>query len=139
VIGAAGAIYVIGGYGGTFYRDVWASTDRGADRTRGGGLLERYSSGTYRALRGLSRGTQGYSEVHSEGALRRLERHGRGKADTWAALRGTQGVLKDSRGTVGHSRVLPELATGTPGTFKGTQGLYPICKGGTQGVLKIHS
>ncbi len=34
VIDAAGAIYVIGGYGGTgdgtFYRDVWASTDGGA-------------------------------------------------------------------------------------------------------------
>jgi hypothetical protein len=33
VIDAAGAIYVIGGYSGTFYRDVWASTDGGTDRT----------------------------------------------------------------------------------------------------------
>jgi hypothetical protein len=35
VIDAAGAIYVIGGYfyGFTFYQDVWASTDGGADRT----------------------------------------------------------------------------------------------------------
>ncbi len=34
VIDAAGAIYVIGGYSGTFLnRDVWASTDGGADRT----------------------------------------------------------------------------------------------------------
>ena len=35
VIGAAGAIYVIGGFrdGLTFYNDVWASTDGGADRT----------------------------------------------------------------------------------------------------------
>jgi hypothetical protein len=36
VIDAAGAIYVIGGYDtgpGTLYRDVWASTDGGADRS----------------------------------------------------------------------------------------------------------
>ncbi len=41
VIDAAGAIYVIGGLGGgtTFYNDVWASTDGGADRTRGEELL----------------------------------------------------------------------------------------------------
>ncbi len=30
VIDAAGAIYVIGGYDGTYFQDVWASTDRGA-------------------------------------------------------------------------------------------------------------
>ncbi len=39
VIDAAGAIYVIGGYGGegTVYQDVWASTDGGArpDSRRG--------------------------------------------------------------------------------------------------------
>ncbi len=37
VIDAAGAIYVIGGSSGgsTSYNDVWVSTDRGADRTRG--------------------------------------------------------------------------------------------------------
>jgi hypothetical protein len=48
VIDAAGAIYVIGGGGGTdgnsLFQDVWASTDGGAGRTRskggggGGGL-----------------------------------------------------------------------------------------------------
>ncbi len=40
VIDAAGAIYVIGGYGGTIYlSDVWASTDGGARAGpgRGGG------------------------------------------------------------------------------------------------------
>jgi hypothetical protein len=39
VIDAAGAIYVIGGYGeGSlhYFQDVWASTDGGADRTRAG-------------------------------------------------------------------------------------------------------
>ncbi len=37
VIAAAGAIYVIGGIGGgTYYEDVWVSTDGGADRTRAG-------------------------------------------------------------------------------------------------------
>ena len=30
VVDAAGAIYVIGGFGGTYYNDVWASTDGGA-------------------------------------------------------------------------------------------------------------
>ncbi len=30
VIDAAGAIYVIGGSGDTYYSDVWKSTDRGA-------------------------------------------------------------------------------------------------------------
>jgi hypothetical protein len=38
VIDAAGAIYVIGGYGSgnTYLQDVWKSTDGGADRTRAG-------------------------------------------------------------------------------------------------------
>jgi hypothetical protein len=37
VIDAAGAIYVIGGLGGVnFFRDVWVSTDGGADQTRRG-------------------------------------------------------------------------------------------------------
>ena len=40
VIDAAGAIYVIGGWNGsTYYRDVWVSTDGGADRTRGEEVL----------------------------------------------------------------------------------------------------
>ncbi len=45
VIDAAGAIYVIGGLGGigtTYSKDVWVSTDGGADRTRGEELLEGY-------------------------------------------------------------------------------------------------
>ncbi len=38
VIDAAGTIYVIGGYGdNTYFNDVWASTDGGADRTRSEG------------------------------------------------------------------------------------------------------
>jgi hypothetical protein len=37
VIDAAGAIYVIGGgSGGTYLKDVWVSTDGGADRARVG-------------------------------------------------------------------------------------------------------
>jgi hypothetical protein len=40
VIDAAGAIYVIGGNSGTtICKDVWVSTDGGADRTRGEELL----------------------------------------------------------------------------------------------------
>ena len=42
VIDAAGAIYVIGGTGDTYYHDVWVSTDGGADRTRGEELLQGY-------------------------------------------------------------------------------------------------
>jgi hypothetical protein len=30
VVDAAGAIYVIGGFGGTYLNDVWSSTDGGA-------------------------------------------------------------------------------------------------------------
>ncbi len=33
VIDAAGAIYVIGGGGDSFCKDVWMSADKGADRT----------------------------------------------------------------------------------------------------------
>jgi hypothetical protein len=59
VIDAAGAIYVIGGYGATTYEDVWASTDGGArpdyvegvgrGRTRGhtAGVREGYSRGYF--------------------------------------------------------------------------------------------
>jgi hypothetical protein len=50
VIDAAGAIYVIGGYNsGTWYKDVWVSTDGGARAGLGQG---GWSAGT--------RGTRGY-------------------------------------------------------------------------------
>jgi hypothetical protein len=61
VIDAAGAIYVIGGYGGSNYtdvwylNDVWASTDGGArpDSRRGwSGVL----SGVLREIKGVLRG-----------------------------------------------------------------------------------
>ncbi len=57
MIGAAGAIYVIGGFGGgvTYYKDVWVSTDGGADRTRG--VLDWY----LRALEGTFVVHRGYS------------------------------------------------------------------------------
>ncbi len=62
VVGAAGAIYVIGGASGdvgdtTYFNDVWASTDGGAGRTRAGcsGLLKGYSGGTKGALSTRSR------------------------------------------------------------------------------------
>ncbi len=63
MIDAAGAIYVIGGNGGgnNFYKDVWVSTDGGADRKRAGlgGGYWGYYGGYSRVLRGYSRGTQG--------------------------------------------------------------------------------
>jgi hypothetical protein len=63
VVDAAGAIYVIGGQGGTgYFQDVWKSTDGGAELARGcsggtgwvlkgywgllGGILEGYSGST---------------------------------------------------------------------------------------------
>ncbi len=51
MIDAAGAIYVIGGHGGTLYQDVWVSTDEGD-----GGLLAGYWPGTT----GVLRSTRGY-------------------------------------------------------------------------------
>ncbi len=49
MIDAAGAIYVIGGYSYSHYNDVWASTDKGVDRTRSvlGGTTE-VPAGYYR-------------------------------------------------------------------------------------------
>ncbi len=57
VIDAAGAIYVIGGYGDNFthYDDVWVSTDGGArpDSVGGGRWVPGgYSGGTWVVLRG---------------------------------------------------------------------------------------
>jgi hypothetical protein len=55
VIDAAGAIYVVGGYNGNVFQDVWASTDGGAAGLGPGGVVGGYS-------RGYSRGySQGYS------------------------------------------------------------------------------
>jgi hypothetical protein len=76
VIDAAGAIYVIGGYGGgtTVYNDVWASTDGGAraglHRGRGRGVLEGVLQGG--VLEWGSQGTKGYKGVQrgSIGILR---------------------------------------------------------------------
>ncbi len=42
MVDAAGAIYVIGGYGGTFFADVWVSTDGGARAGLRRGVLEGY-------------------------------------------------------------------------------------------------
>jgi hypothetical protein len=39
VVDAAGAIYVIGGNGGTYGNDVWASTDGGARPDAVGGVV----------------------------------------------------------------------------------------------------
>ena len=50
MIDAAGAIYVIGGIGRdypdyTYYRDVWASTDGGAQPDAVNGMVGGYSRG----------------------------------------------------------------------------------------------
>ncbi len=59
VIDAAGAIYVIGG--GGYGRDVWASSNGGADRTKSGVV------GGYRV------GTTGYYEGYYEGTTRGIK------------------------------------------------------------------
>jgi hypothetical protein len=71
VVDATGAIYVIGGGSyPTVYRDVWASTNGGADRTRAGSLggtgwVGRGTKGVLRGTIGVLGGTpgplQGYS------------------------------------------------------------------------------
>ncbi len=52
MIDAAGAIYVIGGYGNIYLNDVWASTDGGARPDLAGGVLEGYWAGTQGYYRG---------------------------------------------------------------------------------------
>ncbi len=54
VIDAAGAIYVIGGYNGTYFNDVLVSTDGGARPNSAGG---RGGTG---GTQGCSRGTRVY-------------------------------------------------------------------------------
>jgi hypothetical protein len=70
VIDAAGAIYVIGGFNGTYrnysigyYQDAWVSTDGGARPDSVGGW-----SGVHQGiLRGYSRGTLGCSRGYFKG------------------------------------------------------------------------
>ena len=56
MVDAAGAIYVIGGYGvggtGTYFNDVWVSTDGGARRDSGppGGYTRWVLWGYYRGV-----------------------------------------------------------------------------------------
>ncbi len=57
VIDAAGAIYVIGGYGNSYSTDLWVSTDRGADPDSA--VLGGFSRGS----RGVLGGIEGYSQV----------------------------------------------------------------------------
>jgi hypothetical protein len=95
VIDAAGAIYVIGGTssaGSTCNRDVWASTDGGADRTRAG-----WSGGRERVLRGTTGVLQGYI-----GVLRVLRGYSRGTRDASGVLQGySRSTLGGTRGELG--------------------------------------
>jgi hypothetical protein len=60
VVGAAGAIYVIGGYTGTTHlQDVWVSTDGGARPDYVGGVVDGYSRGYLGGTTGVLRGTKG--------------------------------------------------------------------------------
>ncbi len=65
MIDAAGAIYVIGGFSGsTYYKDLWVSTDGGADRTRG--VLDWYlrdSSGSFVVHRDTIGVLKGYTKL----------------------------------------------------------------------------
>jgi hypothetical protein len=73
VVDAAGAIYVIGGYdGSTRYRDVWASTDGGADWTKSGvagvtgWVLQGYYEGTGGVMAGFWRDPQWSTKVFED-------------------------------------------------------------------------
>ncbi len=54
MVDAAGAIYVIGGVGTTYFHDVWASTDGGTrpDSVKEGGGRQVLQGGTTVVLRG---------------------------------------------------------------------------------------
>ena len=75
VVDAAGAIYVIGGYGTTRYNDVWASTDGGARAGLGRGVhwvgtLGGYYGGYYGGTNGVLRGTKGVLQGVLQGYYR---------------------------------------------------------------------
>ncbi len=61
MVDAAGAIYVLGGYGGTLLNDVWASTDGGARAGLGrgavGGVHWVGTTGVLRGTTGVLKGT----------------------------------------------------------------------------------
>jgi hypothetical protein len=150
VIDAAGAIYVIGGRDGTTRcKDVWGSTDGGADRTREGGT-RRVLAGT----RGVLCGTQGYSMVLTgySGVAARVPRD---------YLRGTPMVLpghcthargRSSRGALAHSRgysagcYLPRGSGGqyytaghSMGSSAHSRGFNVVLRGYSRGTLGGHS
>jgi hypothetical protein len=127
VVDAAGAIYVIGGFGTDFYQDVWASTDGGsrAGRRLGGVLrgwggaawaLQGYSGGTTGVLKGLltTRVLQGYLRGNArvlhgykgttEGTTRKLQGNYREYLGVlWGYFRGTSGVIRGyTGGTTGY-------------------------------------
>jgi hypothetical protein len=79
VIDAAGAIYVIGGFGGviTFFNDVWVSTDGGARTGLGrgggrGGVLGGYSRGYDKGTTGLMQEYTGVFQSVIQGTPRLL-------------------------------------------------------------------
>ncbi len=91
---AAGAIYVIGGRDATtYFRDVYVSTDGGADRTRAGVLegyygFTRYSGVLKGFQQAYSRYTQGYSrgtQTVLKGYQGALKGHSRGRGSKWHA------------------------------------------------------
>jgi hypothetical protein len=114
VIDAAGAIYVIGGYGvGTTFNDVWVSTDGGARRDSGGGYTRwvlrgyykgRYSRGSLGIPTGLapSRPTHKRISDHRPCRSRSVAGHVNAAADAIACMAcmplGKNCVLVDSCG-----------------------------------------
>ncbi len=111
VIDAAGAIYVIGGYGGgTDFNDVWASTDGGARA----GLGRRGGRGYCWVLRGDS-----VVPLGTTGVL--------------GVLGGTQGII---RSTTGYYRSTQEQYGVLRGYYMGTMGLLWGYYRRTRGVLE---
>jgi hypothetical protein len=137
VVDAAGAIYVIGGgiQDGTYFNDVWASTDGGArpDSVGGGrgGALGGYYRGT--------QGTQGYSGGF-KGELRVLVRALRSAcARACACTRVCAGVHASARASVFCRSIGKHLrawvCAGVPGCVCACGTTACVCLGGCAGAV----
>jgi hypothetical protein len=152
VIDAAGTVYIISGDSGsgTFYNDVWVSTDGGADQTRVGGtrLVLAGTRGVLCGTQGCSMvlygysvgscpGTSGLLEGYSDGASGIL--HARKRAKLEGCASALEGVLcgvpfaEGGLGAIFYCGALDGLFMALQGVLCGTQG---VLRGtlGTQGV-----
>jgi hypothetical protein len=139
VVDAAGAIYVIGGSGNTYYQDVWASTDGGADPTRawgGRGVLEWGTMGFPRGYLGVLRGYEGVLGPRRGCQGWASAAHGITRGGTLGGILG--GTIERSR-CLGHSNRLHRGMLGgvLRGVLSTTRRVLRGYSGGTQGTLGV--